>query len=95
MSPEETERLRINLLIQFKNVDPMPLGIRDLIFGAKNAGFFAHQAPAETTAQLSAELDHLADPDLKFIAVAGDELRTVRKWKIAKGGRDYLERQGF
>lgn len=93
--PAESARLRLNLLRQLKASDPHGLAISSLIVGAKAEAFLQFTTPAEAAGILLAALDHLADPALRFIAEVPDELSTVRKWKIARGGRDYLERQGF
>lgn len=95
MDLAETARLRINILRQLKAADPAALPLPPLLMGAKLEGFFQHVAPPDALTALAAALDHLCDPDLRFTVRAPDVLSNVRKWKITKAGRDYLETEGF
>lgn len=87
---QETERLRINLLRQLKNVDPMPVSLDALRVGVKMEGFAADERA------IAVECEHLADPEVGLIRLA-DQLfsKAVKRFKLTAKGREWLEGMGF
>lgn len=84
MSPEERELLRISLLQMLRTMDERGLPIRNLVTGARLAGF--HDA---TEDEVRGELVYMRDKGLvdKVEKTLSPELAV---WRIHASGIDYL-----
>lgn len=89
--PEETIRLRTNLLRQLGACDPSSLKISTLAAGAKDEGF----TDADER-RIGIECAHLADPEVGMIREEKSALGgAVKRFRLASKGRDWLAEAGF
>ena len=87
-SPEETQRLRINLLRQCKAASLLGQTLSALSVGARLEAFDANEK------RIDEECDHLADLGLLRLVEAKFS-RDVKRYKLTAEGREWLAQQGF
>lgn len=88
--PEETERLRINLLRQLDAAGTASLRDTTLRCGALDEGFTADLH------RILVECDHLADPGVGFLREEPRPLGAgVKRFKLTSKGRDFLRANGY
>lgn len=88
MNPAETERLRIALLQQLREVAPLALPVSQLATGAALAGF------RDCAREVRSEVAYLQDK-----ALVADDLKVLspelKRYRITAAGRDFLAQEGL